>query len=583
MNTFLIKISQLDSICDVILLSSRGEPLFLAKNNVRSLYYNNILSLWNNIIAKLGRPLNAEFLFTRGRYYLQQTDIGYLIIGMRNESDLNKLKIACTSVKEKLANATLRKQTLLKMLMDVDDEIKPHVIKELMSMADRDVAHSLIVLLKKYDQLQPKSRDRLLLIICQALGYCSTYEAIEALESFLTVYTAETTSVTPAIENAVRISVQQLAQSKPPAVFVQQHAVPPQSPHREKKKQTKPAHPKKIFITPDFPEAQQILKLLQHDRQAEAISTILQLITTSSHNKEFQKAEKLRDWLIDIDSMALAEIIRAAEIIEDEKKASISKQHLSTWKELINAISAESFSALYHAFTVQKYADGECIVNQGDIQSTLFLVNSGKVQLHAVCQGKHEAIKILEAGDIFGAETFFEVSVWTIAAKSLGAELFKLPYSPFNKLKENYPALEAKLLEHCGQFQSPKMFFNRTRKTRRLHERKKSSNRVTLTLLDDAGKETGKSAKGDLHDISQGGLSLSFHSSQKKAAGALLGKKIRITIRCDIYSAAIIRTSTVRAIGGHDPIGNRYSMHVEFEKPLAAAEIQQLSNLGKDL
>lgn len=279
--------------------------------------------------------------------------------------------------------------------------------------------------------------------------------------------------------------------------------------------------------------------------------------------------------------MALSQIIRAADIIEEEKKASISKQHLTTWKELISTISAEAFSALYHSSVIKKYDNGKEIVQQGDIQSTLFLVNSGKVQIHAECRNRSESITVLEEGAVFGAETFFEVSVWTVSARSLGAELFELSYSPFNTLKDNYPALEAKLLEYCGRFKTTRAFFDRTRKTRRKYERKKSSNRVSFTLQKDNSNGAGKSTKGDLLDISSGGLSLSFHASQKKAATALLSKNVCITIRCEISAAAISRNSIVRAIGGHDPIGNRYSMHVEFNAPLTSAELRQILTISK--
>ena len=52
-----------------------------------------------------------------------------------------------------------------------------------------------------------------------------------------------------------------------------------------------------------------------------------------------------------IDAMALREIIRAAEIIEQAKRASVNREFQHTWKELELALSSEEFSTLYHAMT----------------------------------------------------------------------------------------------------------------------------------------------------------------------------------------------------------------------------------------
>lgn len=140
MNSFLSKIFQLDAICEVTLLSTQGEILQSYRKTPPSAPIDTTPPGWNELIAGLGRPRTADFLFARGRYFLQQTPIGYLIVGMRDDSSLNKVKIACGAVRQKLTDPAIRRQTLLKLLVDVDDTAKPRVIKELGVLADRDVA-----------------------------------------------------------------------------------------------------------------------------------------------------------------------------------------------------------------------------------------------------------------------------------------------------------------------------------------------------------------------------------------------------------------------------------------------------------
>ncbi len=70
---------------------------------------------------------------------------------------------------------------------------------------------------------------------------------------------------------------------------------------------------------------------------------------THAKAKDFEKAELLREKLIDLDPLALNEIITSAEIIEQEKKEGMSQDHLTLWADLYQAISKEEGVALYYA------------------------------------------------------------------------------------------------------------------------------------------------------------------------------------------------------------------------------------------
>lgn len=292
--------------------------------------------------------------------------------------------------------------------------------------------------------------------------------------------------------------------------------------------------------------------------------------------KQFNKAEKLREWIIQIDSMSLMEIIRAAEIIEEEKKAAISNDYLTTWKELAHTLSSEEFTALYHAMIQKNYTNGEMIAAQGELLSTLFFVDRGRVQLYAVSQGREIPLQTLTAGEIIGAGTFFEASVWTVNAISMGAEMSLLHHKKLQTLKEPHPALESKLIDFCTHFEFSNTLFNNTNRSRRVFDRKRISGRTTMALLDKEGKTTGVSAKGDLLDISKGGVSFCLHFSKKENASPFIGQAIRITIRTDISVPSLILDGVVVAVRCHDFIGNEYSLHVKFNKQITSTDIQQV-------
>ena len=328
------------------------------------------------------------------------------------------------------------------------------------------------------------------------------------------------------------------------------------------------------------PEEQQVQELLGRGQKRQAVALIMQLITSNAKAKCFQKAEQLRDWLMQIDSMALVESIRAAEIIEQEKSASISDEYLLTWKELVNTLSPEEYASLYHAMTQKNYVDGEMVVNQGEFHTTLFFVNSGRVQTRAVSQGREVPLKVFRPGEILGSDTFFDVSVWTVNAVSKGASLSLLTWERLHSQKESCPGLYAKLRDFCTRFTLPSNHFTTSNRTRRHFERKTAVGRVTIVLLDQNGRETGPVAKGELLDISQGGVALSLRFSKKKNAAALFGKKIKVSIHPEAASVTILRAGKVMAVRCHDFIGNDYSLHVEFDSELSSAEIQKVVNKG---
>jgi hypothetical protein len=271
----------------------------------------------------------------------------------------------------------------------------------------------------------------------------------------------------------------------------------------------------------------------------------------------------------------LREIIRAAEIIEDQKNASITDEYHAVWSKLAKLLSTEEFSSLYHATVHKHYSNGAIIVDQGQYISTLFFVDSGRVQLFSTSHGGEYALKIIEAGEIFGAETFFDISIWTMSARSLGADISLLTWDRLLKLKESNPALRTKLMDFCSQFKLTNISFDKPGTTRRRFERVKISGKVAVALLQKLGEESLFGTKGNLLDISRGGLAFSMRFSKKKNAVALLGQDVSVTVRTDLSTHPVQRNGVIKAVQCHDFVGNDYTIHMEFQETLSSAEVSQ--------
>ncbi|MEE4243568.1 MAG: PilZ domain-containing protein, partial [Desulfopila sp.] len=94
-------------------------------------------------------------------------------------------------------------------------------------------------------------------------------------------------------------------------------------------------------------------------------------------------------------------------------------------------------------------------------------------------------------------------------------------------------------------------------------------------LLGKDGKETGVRFKGELFDISRGGVSFFMRVSKKKNADMLFGNKIRITLptgggRQQDFSGIIV------AVRGHHVVSNEYSVHVRFASQLASQKFLEI-------
>ena len=79
-------------------------------------------------------------------------------------------------------------------------------------------------------------------------------------------------------------------------------------------------------------------KFSDSDNKAERVQKLYTDIQVAAKEKNFQHAEALRERLMQVDSMALPEIIGSAEIIEQEKAAGMDSEHLAVWDSLYSTV-----------------------------------------------------------------------------------------------------------------------------------------------------------------------------------------------------------------------------------------------------
>jgi CRP-like cAMP-binding protein len=321
----------------------------------------------------------------------------------------------------------------------------------------------------------------------------------------------------------------------------------------------------------DFSEKEERLKqYLQENNTQEAIRILLDLVVAHAKEKDFQKAELFRDRLYDIDAMALSEIIRANEIIIEEKSRGIDNLHKEIWAKLYGMLTTEEGNSLYSAFKEITVYPDEVIFRQGEPCSSLYLVNQGRLSVTSK-QGLREIlISRLGPGSLFGSETFFSDSLCTTSVTALStSKLFELDKSALTRWQSHLPAIEPKLKNFCRKEDAIPNLLQQKGMDRRSRMRKKLAGKAAIQFLGNSEELIGKPFRGELCDISSGGISFLFKISSNEKARLILGRRLIIQLRSTTPETPfkIQKKGTVVAV--HPSPFDDYSFHIKFDDDLS--------------
>ena len=472
-----------------------------------------------------------------------------------------------------------RKDVLLEILPQVSETMKIQVIRALAPFGGNDVAELMADLLSVHQHFSEQNLLPLIREICRAMGQSGSAPAIKMLQEFLNIRG----------NRAVKHYPNEVWQEASSAILqLKKH----QEKLRKERLRAKELNKKTINqtltrqrvklpsdkVVTDYPEERQVAVFLGQEKKGKAKGLLVSLIERATEDKKFDQAEALRQWLIEIDPLALTEIIRAAELIEEAKTSSIDNDHLDVWAELYELLSTEEFNAFYYALDHRKFSNEESLVRHGAKLANLFFINSGKIKLFFQEKGSEVLVKTLGRGQVIGSGTFFEASVWTVDVASIGvSEISILDVDKLNKWVDDFPGLESKLRDFCGKFKTANDFFVQTGKDRRRYARYTTTGRVSTVLLDNQGKETGVGTKGDLSDISLGGISFFSRISQKKNARLLLGREIKILFPLESgFGKELSIQGTILAVRAQYSAESEYSVHIKFTSPIDQETLRKI-------
>lgn len=328
-------------------------------------------------------------------------------------------------------------------------------------------------------------------------------------------------------------------------------------------------------------------KYISEKKTEPAVKLLFDMIIKCAKGKNFSKAESLREKLMEIDPMALSEIISSAEIIEEEKSVSLDKAHMNIWSGLYGKLTPEESNALFYSMKEAVYNANEHVFKKGDHNSMLYFINQGELKMVYEQKGKELLLKKLKPGDIAGQDTFFSISVCTTSLMTLSkVKMNCIEKDVLVRWSKEIPTLEPKLKDYSLKIESAHDLLKKKGMDRRLVNRHNISGKVAVQIINASGNPVGKAFRGDLSDISASGISFYIKTSDRKNASFLLGRNLDLmfAVSEDVADASlekITQTGTVIGVSYH--LFNDYIIHLKFNKELSSvlvAEIEKRANTG---
>lgn len=321
---------------------------------------------------------------------------------------------------------------------------------------------------------------------------------------------------------------------------------------------------------------EKIDQLLAQGRKSEAIMCLDEMIVDAAERRDIANAEVLRHKLIATDEKALAEIIRAAEVIEAAKIAAIDSSYQEQWQELCSALSKDENKGLYLALKKITLKPGTVFIEQGKLNDRLFFISKGKANM--VCQHgvRQFLFQQFKAGDIVGEDTFFGISICTTSVECQSTTTVKyLERRSLEAWQKSLPDLEEKLRSYCLKNRS--IDYNEAAKNleRRRHTRFALKESVTAQLQNLKGQDIGVAFRGVLNDVSAGGVCFYVKNSGQGMARMLLGRPVCLSfswINLGLYLRGVIVSSKQHS-------GNDYSVHVKLTNKNDPLMIELLTKL----
>lgn len=459
------------------------------------------------------------------------------------------------------------KTCLLEALPAVNDKLKISMVMQLAEIGGEGVAEALRRLLAKAEQFDENDREELIVRIITALRKFPAQESVTALKLLIAGFQGD-----PGRDRITALAKESILGIEPSLRHEWQRRAARQDVNFE----DDPREKVRAAATIRGLE-EEIASLIKRGDLDKACRKIYSGCVAAARDKNFLAAELLRDRLLEINPLALSEVLEVGEIIEEEKKSPLTGDQQKIWADLREKVGAGRFTAMCSAMRPERYRAGEVIVASGETDVGLYFINSGVVGIFCRSGCREVFLKRMQPGDILGSEQFFSVSTWTVTLKAQSdVQMYVLDRHILTELQREHSGIAAELREFCMKFDIVPDLIRSAGSDRRDYPRYPVSLNINILLHDPYGQAGRRTFKGEMSDIGECGLEFSVRIASLDNARLLLGRQISMEI--SLKDGDVLRCSGIIVSAGarhHDP--QDFTIHVKLFTKLEKAMVMAIA------
>jgi hypothetical protein len=314
----------------------------------------------------------------------------------------------------------------------------------------------------------------------------------------------------------------------------------------------------------------------EQTQRARTVEQLVAAIVAAAEARDFRRADEVHAELLAAFPAALSDIIKAANIIEEEKSAAIEKDHLLMWHKLYQTLSDEERNCLYYSMKKHLLPPKTLILAHRAVNDRLFLIEQGQVIIFRKKDGKNVVLAQLGPGDILGEYTFSNISLCSASAITrTPVQLRCLENRHTDAWEDKHPGLYEKLIDFCLKGGKVDEILKNRRLEKQRNERYPAEGRAKLTFLTAEGKPSDLVFGASLVDISLSGACLGIRFAQKATARSLLDKQLVLHLAADRGSPPPTLSFLARVVRVSFLLYGDYTIHVSF------SELQTEETVGK--
>ncbi len=277
--------------------------------------------------------------------------------------------------------------------------------------------------------------------------------------------------------------------------------------------------------------------------------------------------------------MAITEIIKTGEIIEQEKAGAMDSEKIQPWADLFDKFTESESVAFYFLLNAFTAKEKKPLFEQGAYDNRLYFIRSGRLELSYYDNEKNKsiAIAVLEKGDIAGEDTFFSFTNHTTTLIPLeDSDVFFLERNIFEKSLKDNPTIEPKLFDYCKRHKKTYQIKNTESSARRIHERHPVSIRGQAQMVDKDGNRLRDFSSITIVDILDGGLCYVLRNVRKNGAADLHAGWVNIKASYKTDSATSELNELAKVVSVRLLPFEECSVHVQFKSPLEKERLQAI-------